>query len=174
MLDLLKAIAPNGDVPALVSDLINHRAQTDHYGNDVSLIHLPPLEIGFRMVHHTKPGSPLQKATIYAGRGKFVRYSAYSSDNPCSAEWIKVGGYEAEWGDGDLLAVRQNPKGAAIPEADVRDINGNFSAFMLLALSAVHAADLWEVREVAAPAQPEPGRRPTSADISILARHFNR
>lgn len=56
------------------------RVQQDNYGNDVSLAQIEVLKSGvskihtFRVVHHTERGVDLQRATIYAKRGKFVKY----------------------------------------------------------------------------------------------------
>lgn len=83
---------------------IDHRVEKDKYGNEVSIITLADGRT-YRMVHYTPRGRYTQNATIYAGRGKFMRLHTHYTDNDCQVNSFRLGDYRISWGDGDPVAV---------------------------------------------------------------------
>lgn len=86
------------------------RREKDQYNNDVTIISLPSYK--YRMVHHSNAGDAFQKATIYASRGKFVRFKAYL-DTANDKHTVELAGYSMEW-RGNKTIVVQNPAGPVI------------------------------------------------------------
>ena len=132
---------------------IDRKVEKDRYDNEVSLIHLPGPRPPFRMVHH-KTKSPLRdRATIYAGKGKFVTMRAFSPTNDCVATSIEVAGYTMYWGDGDPLDPTCNPAGPNLHDRLRAIHDDNFEAVIILVLDAIKDIDaMWERKEVRAAA----------------------
>lgn len=83
---------------------INHEAETDKFGNKVSIIRLFQGRT-FRMVHYPSKSRYRKFFTIYGGRGRYLKVMQYTPDIDTRATRIECGGYAVEWGDGDNLGV---------------------------------------------------------------------
>lgn len=130
---------------------IQHRVETDKYGNEVSIVRL---ENGryFRMVHYSPKHHFRQKSIIYASRGKFVRVETYHSNNDCALVTIKIAGYEMAWGDGDPSTPVNNPAGPDLTATLKHIFDDNFDSVILTVLDAIQDRDdLWEHKTLARP-----------------------
>lgn len=129
---------------------IDRYAQTDRYDNPVSLITLTDGKT-FRMVHHHKGWRKRMRATIYAGRGKFVRVDEFDPDSDMEVHHLTVAGYRVEWGDGDFLGASSRQDGpnlnAEIYEHCAHDESDDALLFILSRIADNDA--LWEHKEVA-------------------------
>ena len=130
---------------------IDWHVEKDRYDNKVSLVRLPG-RAPFRMVHHPTKSPLRDRATIYAGKGKFVRMRSFAPTDDCKATTIEIAGYTMSWGDGDPLNPQCNPDGPNLRD-QLYAIHDNFDAVILLVLAAIKdIEDLWERKEVRAAA----------------------
>jgi hypothetical protein len=132
---------------------IDERVEKDKWDNDVSLITLAS-GAKYRMVHHSpKDKWWRQRATIYAGRGVFIRFEYTTSSNDCVAETCEAGGYKMWWGDGEPGDVIKSDKPGA---PDLKETLGkihasgsHFEEMLLVVLTAVDGKpDLWDKKDV--------------------------
>lgn len=129
---------------------VARRVEKDRFDNDVSLITLAD-GTRFRMVHHKPARHSRQHATIYAGRGKFVKVKYFIPDNDCMATSIDIAGYGMSWGDGDPLGSASNPEGPDLKDQLEAIREDDFDAVIILVLTAIKSLDeIWEHREVPA------------------------
>lgn len=126
----------------------SHRAETDKYHNEVSIITLPDCK--YRMVHHTVRGKWRQKGTIYAGRGVSIRFKEYHSDRDIEVHSLQVGGFSVGWGDGDNLGVECVYPGDHSEMIErLREIrNDESERFTIEVLCYVDQKGLWDIKEV--------------------------
>ncbi len=145
--DIIEACNRRGTIPP---GLIEERADRDRYDNEVSLITLADGR-KYRMVHHDPANKPRQRATIYAGRGVFVRVKSHTPDRDTIPHAITVAGYETQWGDGDNLGAWAADGMEPVPGVldALRQIeHDNFDLAIVTVLAAIaDVPEAWERRE---------------------------
>lgn len=134
--------------------IIDWKAEIDKYANHVSIITLPD-GMRYRMVHHRSTGT-YERATIYAGRNKFLRYTYRETQSDRDTNNIELGKFSMAWGDGDPGWVEVDPTLPESAAATLRSIlghineNGDEQALFILNV-LMHAANfdsIWQSKEV--------------------------
>lgn len=129
---------------------IQPRVEQDRFGNDVSLIEVEAHGHihKFRMVHHTPRGSWRQTATIYAGRGVYVKYKTCTYDNPCRPSVLECAGYSQHWGDGESMGAFSNPAGPNL-NRKLDALHDDYEKALCLILSEIAGNDdVWLRKEI--------------------------
>lgn len=144
--EMLREAQRRGVIPP---GFIEPNAFVDKWENNVSILHLAD-GMNYNIVHHWKPFHRTRRSTLYGGRGKFMRITEFSTDNPCAETWIEVGGYKVSWGDGDNLGVEcNNPCGIDLTESLKLIRNDNFECVIVTVVSMVGMHDnAWTYKEV--------------------------
>lgn len=133
--------------------MIEERIEKDRYENDVSIISMCTGE-KYRMVHHSPENKWWrQTATIYGGRGKFVKVEYKETESDLQTNTLTVAGIKFEWGDGDCFFPSNLPeKFTESDRAAIRDICGLPEGFhdlvIIKMMQLVERCDLWQFKDV--------------------------
>lgn len=121
-------------------------AEKDRYDNDVSIIHMCH-GVKYRMVHHNKRFHKSQRATIYAGRGKFVKVQYTNYGNDCMEDHYEVAGYKWSVGDGEVGSVF-SPNHLQNLDQLMWDIGDNWEICMINILANIENDNkAWQYKE---------------------------
>lgn len=101
-------------VPFTIGEMVfTPHSQVDKWDNEVSIISVTLPSRTFRMVHHSPKFSAFQKATIYAGNDKFLKFQSHWNDNDAMAHTAEIktadGPFHIWWGDGDTSGISMPP-----------------------------------------------------------------
>lgn len=127
-----------------MAKVIHERIEEDKYGNDVSIIYLTSGR-RLRMVHHTPSGRERQRCTIFAGKGKSIKYTGYfpAVGDPV----IEVGPYRVRWHNHHTQVETMNALAPVID--DKFEVSEDSDSVLFHALDAIEEIDdLWSFKEV--------------------------
>lgn len=125
---------------------IKPRIEKDKYSNDVTIISVPGFY--YRMVHNSAESLVVQRATIFAGRLKFLTFRSFKSNRDGDMHTAELGGYKICWDGDDNVGVVQDIHGPILPELRcIRE--GNEALFVATIIDNItRESSLWRCKQV--------------------------
>ncbi|QIG70211.1 hypothetical protein EVB87_111 [Rhizobium phage RHph_N28_1] len=125
--------------------MIEVRSEKDRYDNDVSMIRFPDGTY-YRMVHRSPEDRPIHTATIYGGRGKFVRFKSWFNTHTKHYTGCEVAGYNVRWYDDGRTELMYSPEDGPDLRAQLEQIKEGFLDVMIgVVMTQVAYHDLWQI-----------------------------